>query len=419
MLELRDQITCLHCWSKFAPERVLWQSEHRDLLGDPMLGDEAQLRFLANRFDVNGNAIDARGQLCREIACPKCHLSLPRTILERDPLFVSILGTPTCGKSYYLAALAATLRRTLPSQFKLDITDADTVSNQVLIDYEEHLFLNAAPDKYQPLADLIMKTQEGGTLYNTVRFGDQSIAFPRPLSFTIDPASGHPNHEHKKTLRRVLCLYDNAGEHFLSGKDTRGAPGTRHMAESGYILFLFDPTQDPRWHAAMRALNPKSKMPVTPHAGRQEGVLREAALRIQRQRGMADGTKYDRPLLVILNKVDVWKPMLSKGDWKLPLKKTSYGLQAIDMSAIIDYSDRLRTLLMKHIPELVYAAESFWERVFYLPASSLGVPPKFDDKGNALIRPQDIRPTFVTIPFLLGLSLVTQGLIPKSGEPVA
>ena len=73
-IRLRAELTCLHCWSKFVPEDLLWLSEHRDLIGDPLLGDQSQLRFLANRFDVHGNAIDARGEICRDIACPHCHL---------------------------------------------------------------------------------------------------------------------------------------------------------------------------------------------------------------------------------------------------------------------------------------------------------------------------------------------------------
>ena len=50
--------------------------------------------------------------------------------------------------------------------------------------------------------------------------------------------------------RRALGLYDNAGEHFLPGRDTLGSPVTRHLARSRVLFFLFDPTQDPRFRKA-------------------------------------------------------------------------------------------------------------------------------------------------------------------------
>ena len=58
-LKLLNQVTCPHCWERFAPEQVLWVSEHIDLLGDPLLGPEQQQRFLPSRFTIDGDAIDA------------------------------------------------------------------------------------------------------------------------------------------------------------------------------------------------------------------------------------------------------------------------------------------------------------------------------------------------------------------------
>src|SRR5437667_12620553 len=101
---LLRRTTCPHCWTKFAPADVLWISRHSDLLGDPRLGREEQQRFLPTRFDLDGNALDAKGFVCQNLACPKCHLSVPRALLETEPLCISILGTPACGKAYSLPA---------------------------------------------------------------------------------------------------------------------------------------------------------------------------------------------------------------------------------------------------------------------------------------------------------------------------
>lgn len=417
MVKLRETVTCLHCWSKFRPTEVVWQSVHRDLLGDPLLGPDEQMRFLPTRFTVERNAIDPRGQTCFDIACPRCHLPLPKSLLERSPLFVSILGSPACGKSFYLAALASTLRRDLPARFRLDFRDADTVSNQVLVDYEEHIFLHENPDVPTSLGDLIPKTQLGGNLYNTVTYGQQTVSYPRPFSFSFEPTSDHPNLGMGGSLKKIVCLYDNAGEHFLPGNDSATAPGTRHMAESSFLLFLYDPTQDPRWHAAVKRVEPALNIPRTRHAGRQEGILREAAQRICRFRGMSDGAKHDRPLIVILNKVDLWSSLLPRGKQYKPQRRSDLGIDAISFREIDSVSLDMRELLMKHLPEIVFAAESFAETVYYLPVSALGHPPTVVGDGQFYMKPARIRPKWVTIPFLLGLSLVTAGLIPTVGVP--
>src|SRR5262245_58161615 len=155
---LLQRTTCPHCWHNFAVEDVLWISTHTDLLGDPRLGPEQQQRFLPTRFDPDGKAIDGRGFTCDTLACPKCHLSLPRALVEAEPAFISILGTPASGKSFFLTAMTWELRRLLPQRFALSFADADTLSNRSLVENEESLFLTSRADELVPLGDLIRKT---------------------------------------------------------------------------------------------------------------------------------------------------------------------------------------------------------------------------------------------------------------------
>src|SRR5262245_25643300 len=99
-LPLLAQVTCPHCWERFPPEQVLWIAEHAELLGDPLLGSEHPQRFLPSRFTPGGDAIDPRGMVSSALACPKCHLPVPRGMVELEPLFISILGAPASGKSF-------------------------------------------------------------------------------------------------------------------------------------------------------------------------------------------------------------------------------------------------------------------------------------------------------------------------------
>ncbi len=94
--ELLGHSTCPNCWSDFQVEDVKWVSANEELVGDYRLGEDYQQRFKPTRFDVNGNAVDLKGMSCQEIACPNCHLKIPRSVLVFRPFFLSIAGTPSC-----------------------------------------------------------------------------------------------------------------------------------------------------------------------------------------------------------------------------------------------------------------------------------------------------------------------------------
>src|SRR5208283_2416557 len=253
VLPLLRRGRCPHCWAQFPSEDVLWVAAHGDLMGDPKLGPGQSERFLPTRFTLEGNALDSRGQVCHSLACPKCHLLLPRAMIEMEPFFVSILGTPGCGKSFYLTAMTWELRRVMALHFGITFMEADTVLNRHLTEYEEALFLNAQGEDLVPMGDLIRKTELQGDLYDTVMSGGQTVTYPRPLVFTMQLQEQHPNSPLAAKLGRVCCLYDNAGEHFLAGQDSPRSPVTQHLASAGLLMYLFDPTQDLRFRKLCEA----------------------------------------------------------------------------------------------------------------------------------------------------------------------
>lgn len=412
MISLRPEITCVNCWWRFPPEDVLWVSEHQDLLGDPVVGESAPLRFLPSRFDSRGNAIDLRGMTARDIACPRCHLTLPRALLRRAPTFVSILGTPSCGKSYFLASLVGTLRRELPEKFRLAFTDADSTANLPVITYEENLFHHPHPNEPVTLGNLIKKTQLAGELYQSVAMGGQPVSLPKPFSFLLEPIDGHQNYGQPNALQ-LVCLYDNAGEHFLPGGDSSASPGTRHMAESSFLMFLYDPTQDSRWLSMMQKAGATNGEAPHGHMRRQEDVLREAAGRVRKYCGLADEQRHNRPLIVVLSKLDLWRWILPSGTVRSPFLSAG-GLVGLNSKYIQEQSGQLRQLLLSVLPELVYAAEGFCSEVYYLAASALGAAPERREDGKYYIEPRNIAPDGVTVPFLLGMRLTTPGIIPAS-----
>jgi hypothetical protein len=76
---------CPKCKNSFAREDVMYISPN--LLGDPMLGADAELRFHPVQFDEKGRALDAEGTPCSDIACPHCHEKLPNTWARREMAF--------------------------------------------------------------------------------------------------------------------------------------------------------------------------------------------------------------------------------------------------------------------------------------------------------------------------------------------
>ena len=429
-IRLLNRATCPHCWETFPPEQVLWISEHVELLGDPMLGPEQQQRFLPSRFTVDGDAIDAQGMTCRSLACPHCHLAIPRALLEMEPLFFSILGGPASGKSYFLTTLTWQLRQVLPLHFHVAFTDADPTANRILNAWEESLFLNPDEDRLIPLGHLIRKTELQGELYDTVAHGQQTVTYPRPFLFTIRPQKGH-SHADSPRLARMLCLYDNAGEHFQPGQDTASSPVTRHLARSRAVLFLFDPTQDPRFRAACRSSGEwgveseerdgtilpasRSPLPVAPagRLSRQETILNEAAARIRRHAGLPSTAPYDRPLIVVLSKLDEWNHLLDTDRGGDPWR-TQANITGVDMDRIVHLSGLLRRILLHYCPETVAAAEAFARDVTYIAVSSLGPNIRRDPvSGLPAIRPAEIQPSWVTAPLLYAISRDSSRLIPR------
>ena len=409
---LRARITCPHCWYEFPPHDTLWVSAHPALYGDAQLGEDAQRRFLPTRFDPSGNAIDSHGTSCSLVACPKCHLTIPRALFEMPCLFYSIMGSPGSGKSHFVATTTWQLRQSLGNHFQLSISDADPEANRMLNRFEEELFFNESPQQLTSLP----KTEKEGELYQPVQFGEQTVWYPRPFVFSVQPLADHPRAAERKKLSRAVCLYDNAGEHFMPGGQSSISPATQHLTVSRGLIFLFDPTQ----HAKFRALcQSRSKDPQLSAEGwthRQDQILLEAANRIRTQAGLAQNQKYRRPLVIVVTKFDAWGPVLWP-DYQDIIREelvvNAGGRMALDQPQLLQISKTMRKLLLKVAPEFINAAEGFAENVTFIPCSALGLGPVQDPSTGRLgVRPADISPTWAEVPLLYLLHLTSGGLIP-------
>jgi hypothetical protein len=400
-------VTCVHCWYRFDPEDALYITRHPDLSGDPVLGAGEQQRFLPSRFTPEGHAIDSEGLICPEVACPRCHMRLPRSLLALKPLFVSLVGAPASGKSYFLASMSWKLRTTLPEHFLINFSDSDGAANQWLSDYEERLFVQANKNDLHS----IDKTELRGDLYKEVVLNGMRMSLPLPSIFTLKAERDSLYHcKNDDFVDRSLVLYDNAGEHFQPGADSAADPGTQHLLHAEALFFVLDPTKDPSFR---RSLSNSSdpQLQIDKLVQRQDTVFTETLNRIRLHLGIDGVEQYERPVVILLSKSDLFDGHMSEMQEEDPwLWCDKLQTQRLDISHIMNVSFEARALINRHTPEVIKAVEAFASDVIYLPVSALGCSPMPDpshtgDPGSALlvVRTGDISPKWVEVPMLYTL----------------
>ncbi|MDR3109048.1 MAG: hypothetical protein LBU65_05085 [Planctomycetaceae bacterium] len=406
-IKIKPQLLCPHCWHEFAADQVLFISESPELLGDSKLGDTASLRFLPFRFDVSGAAIDSHKYPCHKIACPNCHLQIPRSLLHLSNSFISIVGAPASGKSYFLASMIWQLRKTMARGFCMSFADAEPEMNRRIRSDVSKQFDNDDPDKLV----YIDKTQVEGDIYNVTNIGGQVISLAQPFIYTMSPMPGHPLQNKPERISRSVCLYDNAGESFLPGADKVTQPVTRHLATSDAILFLFDPTQNLRFKRACKQsvndpqMNPELGVDVRKSDVPQEIILTEMITRVRDHLRLSPNEKHKSPLIIVLTKFDAWQQLTNFSHYHNPWEPVqNMAISAYSVKRVEEYSQILRKLLLDLIPDLVSTAETFSENVTYIAVSATGRPPEFgppdnEGKRQLMFRSGEINPVWTEVPF--------------------
>ena len=411
--ELMERVHCPSCRVSFAPSEVLFVAEDARLVGDPVAGPAQQLRFLPTRFDVGGAALDPEGARCTRVACPRCRIEFPRAMIELPSAFISVVGAPGCGKSHLLAAMTWGLRRER-ARAGACMVDTEPKLNARLHRDENILF--GAPDSNEIVR--LAKTEISGDalLYRAVRVKGKEETLPLPLIFTLHTGAQALGELANSELdmaapmkheASLVVLYDNAGEHFLPGADESTQPVTRHLSQSRAILFVFDPTQDPRFRAAVG---------MSENGGaniRQDLVLTETFTRVRHHRSRHAADDLDVPLILVLSKADAWSKAANI-DLSVEPYLPSGGL---DFAALKKMDHALRPLLEGACPEFMTAVRAVSSRVLIVPCSALG-PCATADVGADIgadigvgvtrgvgVRPSEIRPQWASVALLASLPL--------------
>lgn len=409
-------VTCPYCWHRFDPEDALFVATHPDLMGDPVLGPEEPLRFLPSRFTPDGTALDVGGMVCSDRACPRCHLRVPPALVRKPPFFLSVVGAPGSGKSYFLTSLVWKTRALLPEQFGLRFLDSDTRLNAWFNAYEEKIFL--APPSAGP--QVIEKTHMQGDHYLQVMLSGMAVRLPKPSLFSVEP-QGKTMPAGTRPLARTLVLYDNAGEHFLPEGDRSSDPGTQHVLHAEGIFFLLDPTQDPRLCRLIR--QPLLETPAAQVTQSQHNLLLVMLDLVKRYGGQLENGSVTPPVFVVLAKADLLTDSLPRSFGQPPLRP-AHGESgpSLDVGVVMDMSFFVRDLLRQHAPEIVSTVETVASTVYYLPNSALGHSPRpvAEHPGTLAVRPADVKPLWPEVPLLLllhHLGCLAGAATPEPGVP--
>ena len=411
---VQPKIICPHCWHNFYADHAYYISRHPELHGDVVLPQENR-RFAPGEVQRGRDGIvrDQKGWEILERACPVCHLQIPAELLIRSPFFVSVVGAPRSGKTYFLASMIHWLRKELAQDFGYSLHDSDSHEVRAFQEYEGRLFYTANP------ADLtyLDKTQEYGALYNRPIIDGVEVTLPKPFIFTFRPTETNPD-QTSVVKRNCMVLYDNAGESFEPQQDQKANTRvTHHLAESDAVLFAFDPLQDSSVRSKLLAASNDPQLNKAAVSHRQETILKEIVNRIRRYTGRT-GPKKLKPLLAVcVQKYDVWKSLLpyarvetGDGDRRWSIDHTSvefsnrHGIAGLDIEEINRISLLVRNFVNEINPQFVAAAEAEFKEVRYFPLSALGVSPEYNDaselKHQLMVRPSDMQPFRVTHPML-------------------
>ncbi len=406
-LQKDERAICPHCWFEFLPKDAFFIAGHPDLSagGDPVLGKTEKLRIPPAEVKATskGRFEDSKGWDVVDRACPRCHLQIPVELLEKRPIFLSVTGPTAGGKTYFLTVLLHVLRHQLAANFNRSLDYSDSDELKAFTDLEDKLF-NQGADKWT----YIDRTFKEGAVFNRVKLDGHDVTLPKPFLFSMNPTSTSGEEGSKKEdLFQAFALYDNAGELFDLGVDRDPTfRAIEHLGVSDAIMFVFDPLQDEKTQSKLIENGCKDpgflelKGKIVP----QDKMLRSVIINAKRLGNLTKSGKIKPPLLVCVQKFDVWRKLLPA--WAKIDSSSIEFIKAVDTSGLDIAELNSNSLLIRAFiydisPSFVTMAEADFTSVRFFSVSAFGCSPELSgSEGKVGIRSGNLQPFRVTDPIL-------------------
>ncbi len=401
------EVKCPHCWGNFfSKSQSLFISSTGEFVSPEHVADwDAPL-------DPSGRPMQT-GR-----ACPHCKIKVSTRLLETNSLFISIVGTPSSGKTYFLASMYHTAKQQLASVFRQGISFPG-VSGELISRYFEKLTGDGAVGE---LVDL-PKTQEGGfELYTEVTSGSVKLQYPKPFTMRItDPVRKDP---------LAIVTYDNAGESYLKASNLDATTKSiDHLEHCNLIIVVIDPVQIPKLAAELVSRGVGDPQLDSRTGQGQDQVLNSVLDRTVGLRGANESNLLDTPVCVVVQKWDMLEkagivPNFVRADPSTG-KQTSLldesplnvdpdtGESYFDEEEMRAISLLVRETISNYEPNIVNTLNSSFNTVRYFACSALGSSPERNPKTGKLgFRPQNIKPFRITDPLLWFLT--REGMLDSS-----
>ena len=181
-------------------------------------------------------------------------------------------------------------------------------------------------------------------------------------------------------------------------------------------MFLFDPTQDPRFREKCRELSRDPQLSGGRGMQRQETLLVEAALRCAQNANLPPGKKHNRPLLVLVPKSDVWAPLLDEDLVSEPIIPTPFqtGPLVWTSNASSVFRRNCETCFCGRRPNWCRRRRTFANTSSISPSAPWEQAPKnpiYLAVGKVCCSPAKYRAHWVTVPILYMFAKWTSGLL--------
>ena len=238
-----SSIACPYCFKKFirsevlflcsnsrahtpAPDRHLqehWGTPHLEL---PVVESNSMIARLLDRVPKSAKCPDC-GEQAFHVMCPHCHNLLPRMMVEKKGVIISIVGARSSGKTNYITVLVDELMKNC--------------------DYLGHLGILPSPwaDREENTTERRYLNDFYNILYRKGRVqAATAVEDPRsrvPLIYQINQGSKDPV---------FLVLYDTAGENFMDSRKLE--ENVKYLAVSDATIFLLDTFNVPFVHDRLK-----------------------------------------------------------------------------------------------------------------------------------------------------------------------